>query len=235
MSADSSITNGELDANINLEKINLTNNNNNNNNNHNSINNNINENQNSSLIKGDDLIIKNSLEPNFILYEKDNIVYKTYSGETLINEIMDIMKEELSEPYPIFTYRFFLNGWPALNVMVFDREKNNKFIGCIIGKCERNKKGKMKGYIAMIAVDKDYRGKKIGRNIVEIFISQCKKMFSADEIELETEVTNAAALNLYGCLGFIRTKILYNYYLNNNNAYKLKLWFSDYNSSMQDN
>ena len=208
-----------IDSNINLEKLNLN------------INNNINQNNSSTS----DLIINNSLEQNFILCEKDNIVYKTYYGETLINDIMDIMKEELSEPYPIFTYRFFLNGWPALNIMVFDKEKNNKFIGCIIGKCDRNKKGKMKGYIAMIAVDKDYRGKKIGKNIVEIFISQCKNMYKADEIELETEVTNIAALNLYGYFGFVRTKILYNYYLNNNNAYKLKLWFSDYNASSHDN
>jgi len=174
--------------------------------------------------------VKNSLEQNYILYEKDNLIYKTYNGETIINEIMNLMKEELSEPYPIFTYRFFLNGWPALNIMVFDKEKDNKFVGCIIGKCDRNKKGKMKGYIAMIAVDKEYRGKKIGKNIVEIFISQCKNLYKADEIELETEVTNIAALNLYGGLGFVRTKILYNYYLNNNNAYRLKLWFSDYNN-----
>lgn len=191
------------------------------------------ERQNHSLNK--ELLIKNSLEQNFVLCEKDNIVYKTYAGEALIDEIMGLMKVELSEPYPIFTYRFFLNGWPALNIMVFDKDNNNKFIGCIIGKCDRNKKGKMKGYIAMIAVDKEYRGKKIGKDIVEIFISQCKKLYNADEIELETEITNTAALNLYGGFGFVRTKILYNYYLNNNNAYKLKLWFTDYNASSYDN
>ncbi len=173
--------------------------------------------------------IRNSMDQDFVLFEKNNIVYKTYNGETVINEIMELMREELSEPYPIFTYRYFLNGWPSLNIMVFDKEKENKFIGCIIGKCEKNKKGKMKGYIGMIAVNKEYRGKKIGKYIVEIFISQCRNLYKADEIELETEVTNIAALNLYGGFGFVKTKILYNYYLNNNNAYKLKLWFTDYN------
>lgn len=192
------------------------------------IENNINTEEQIYKLKDLNLNINNSLEKNHILCEIDNIVYKTYSGEELINEIMDLMKEELSEPYPIFTYRYFLNGWPAVNIMVFDKNMNNKFIGCIIGKCERNKKGKMKGYIAMIAVEKDYRGKRIGKNIGELFISQCKNLYHADEIELETEITNLAALNLYGGLGFVRTKILYNYYLNNNNAYKLKLWFTDY-------
>jgi peptide alpha-N-acetyltransferase len=173
------------------------------------------------------LKIKNSKEKDYLLFENDDIIYKTYCGETIIDEIMNLMKEELSEPYPIFTYRYFLNGWPDLNIMVYDK-KNNKFIGCIIGKCDKNKKGKMKGYIAMIAVNKLYRGKRIGKFIGEIFISQCRKLYNADEIELETEVTNIAALNLYGGLGFVRTKILYNYYLNNNNAYRLKLWFVDY-------
>lgn len=207
------------EAGINLEKLNLDNNNN----------------ENKINSSNSELIIKNSLEQNFILYERENFVFRTYQGEVLIDEIMNLMKEELSEPYPIFTYRFFLNGWPALNIMVFDKEKDNKFIGCIIGKCDRNKKGKMKGYIAMIAVNKEYRGKRIGKDIVEIFISQCKNIYKADEIELETEVTNNAALNLYGGFGFVRTKILYNYYLNNNNAYKLKLWFTDYNAGSTDN
>ena len=52
----------------------------------------------------------------------------------------------------------------------------------------------------------------------------------ADEIVLETEVTNPAALALYesntlmtlGC-GFLREKKLIAYYLNGNDAYRLKL------------
>jgi len=218
MSTNSTNTTEAIDPIINLEKLTLNN-----------------HNENQTNTTNSELNIKNSLEKNFVLLEKGKLIYKTYEGETLIDEIMGLMKEELSEPYPIFTYRFFLNGWPALNIMVFDKEKNNKFIGCIIGKCDMNKKGKMKGYIAMIAVDKEYRGKKIGKDIVEIFISQCKNLYKADEIELETEITNIAALNLYGGFGFVRTKILYNYYLNNNNAYKLKLWFSDYNLNSHDN
>ena len=45
-----------------------------------------------------------------------------------------------------------------------------------------------------------------------------------DEIVLETEVTNQAALSLYENLGFVRDKYLYQYYLNGENAYRLKLW-----------
>ena len=45
------------------------------------------------------------------------------------------------------------------------------------------------------------------------------------EIVLETEVTNMAALSLYQNLGFVRDKYLHRYYLNGEDAYRLKLWF----------
>ena len=44
------------------------------------------------------------------------------------------------------------------------------------------------------------------------------------QIALETEVTNAAALRLYESLGFIRDKRLPKYYLNGNDAFRLKCW-----------
>lgn len=46
----------------------------------------------------------------------------------------------------------------------------------------------------------------------------------ADEVVLETEVTNTAALRLYESFGFIRDKRLSSYYLNGNDAFKLKLF-----------
>ena len=50
------------------------------------------------------------------------------------------------------------------------------------------------------------------------------KDLGADEAILETEVTNLAALRLYDSLGFLREKHLRSYYLNGNDAYKLKLF-----------
>ena len=44
-----------------------------------------------------------------LIYEDENYIYKTYPGEQMIDQIMTIMKEFLSEPYPIYTYRYFLN------------------------------------------------------------------------------------------------------------------------------
>lgn len=44
---------------------------------------------------------------------------------------------------------------------------------------------------------------------------------------LETEAVNLAALKLYESLGFARVKRLLNYYLNGNDAYRLKLWLTE--------
>ena len=41
-----------------------------------------------------------------------------YRDETQLPAIMAIMAKDLSEPYSIFTYRFFLSGWPELCFLV---------------------------------------------------------------------------------------------------------------------
>lgn len=45
----------------------------------------------------------------------------------------------------------------------------------------------------------------------------------ADEVMLETEVTNTAAVRLYENRGFFREKRLYRFYLNGNDAFRLIL------------
>lgn len=39
------------------------------------------------------------------------IFYRQYNGETDLKYIMSLVQSELSEPYVIYTYRYFLHGW----------------------------------------------------------------------------------------------------------------------------
>jgi len=75
----------------------------------------------------------------------------------------------------------------------------------------------------MLAVDSKYRKLKIGstlvRKAIETMIAE-----EADEVVLETEITNQPALRLYENLGFVRDKRLFRYYLNGVDALRLKLW-----------
>jgi peptide alpha-N-acetyltransferase len=101
----------------------------------------------------------------------------------------------------------------------------------------------MRGYIAMLATRKDYRGHGIATSLVKMAI---EKMIveDADEVKmqrikvlydyatlidlfqiaLETEIDNIPSLRIYENLGFIRTKRLHRYYLNGNTAFRLILY-----------
>lgn len=161
-----------------------------------------------------------------LIEETEEYIYKTYPGEDLLNSIMELITDQLSEPYPIYTYRYFLNEWPDCAIICYNKKDNNKFIGCIVGNCEK-KKIKLKGNIAMLAVDKGYRKQGIGKKLVQLILKRLINDYQVNEISLETETDNIAALSLYESLGFIRTKKYLNYYMNGNSAYKLKLYNRD--------
>lgn len=73
---------------------------------------------------------------------------------------MKLIDEELSEPYSIFTYRYFLSQWPFLcHLAISDTEEA---FGCIIGKMDRHRNGRMRGYIGMLTVKKEYRHLGVG-------------------------------------------------------------------------
>lgn len=75
----------------------------------------------------------------------------------------------------------------------------------------------------MLAVHPDYRRIGLGRALIKKTLDHMREQ-GADEIILETEITNESALRLYESFGFIRDKRLLSYYLNGNDAYKLKLF-----------
>lgn len=74
----------------------------------------------------------------------------------------------------------------------------------------------------MLAVSSAYRGHGIATTLVQRAVNVMMER-DADEVVLETEVTNTAAMKLYERLGFLRSKKLHRYYLNGNTAYRLVL------------
>ncbi len=74
----------------------------------------------------------------------------------------------------------------------------------------------------MLAVDKAYRRKGLGSRLVKEAVRRMQNE-QADEVVLEAEYSNSAAMELYLNLGFVKTKLLARYYLNGSDAYRLKL------------
>lgn len=48
----------------------------------------------------------------------DNIKYMQYKDETQMSHIMNLITKDLSEPYSIYTYRYFIHNWPHLSYLV---------------------------------------------------------------------------------------------------------------------
>jgi len=149
-----------------------------------------------------------------------NITYLSYTDETQMPLIMRLIQKDLSEPYSIYTYRYFIHNWPQLCFLAM---AGQECVGAIVCKLDLHKKVSRRGYIAMLAVDQGFRKRKIGSTLVKKAI-EAMILDDADEVVLETEITNKPALKLYEALGFVRDKRLFRYYLNGVDASRLKLW-----------
>jgi predicted GNAT family acetyltransferase len=74
----------------------------------------------------------------------------------------------------------------------------------------------------MLAVDPNHRKRGIGSALVVHAVGSMRE-HGCTQAYLETEHTNKAALRLYLNLGFVKDKLLARYYLNGNDAFRLKL------------
>uniref|UniRef100_A0A7N8X805 N-alpha-acetyltransferase 30, NatC catalytic subunit n=1 Tax=Mastacembelus armatus TaxID=205130 RepID=A0A7N8X805_9TELE len=171
--------------------------------------------------------------------ENHGIRYVRYESELQMPWIMRLITKDLSEPYSIYTYRYFIHNWPQLCFLAMVEQE---CVGAIVCKLDMHKKMFRRGYIAMLAVDSKHRRKSIGEirpNLLCVVTdldssvpgtNLVKKAIYAmvegdcDEVVLETEITNKSALKLYENLGFVRDKRLFRYYLNGVDALRLKLW-----------
>ncbi|KAM0718267.1 hypothetical protein Q7P37_006599 [Cladosporium fusiforme] len=156
--------------------------------------------------------------------ESPKLRYTSYGAEKespFLPAIQQLISKDLSEPYSIYVYRYFLYQWGNLCFMALDEQDD--LIGVIVCKLEPHRGGPMRGYIAMLATREDYRGHGIATSLVKMAIEKMKAE-DADEIALETEVDNIPSLRIYENLGFIRTKRLHRYYLNGNTAFRLILY-----------
>merc|ERR1712159_448821 len=95
--------------------------------------------------------------------EAGDVKYVAWKDESQMTLVMSLIEKDLSEPYSIFTYRYFINNWPKLCFLAM---VGDQCVGCVVNKLEKNNTtDAMRGYIAMLAVDKDFRNLKIGTTL----------------------------------------------------------------------
>jgi len=63
-------------------------------------------------------VVSSSNEVDQVVEQLSEIEYVPYESELQLPEIMRLMKADLSEPYSVYTYRYFIHNWPKLCLMV---------------------------------------------------------------------------------------------------------------------
>lgn len=107
------------------------------------------------------------------------ISYGTEKESPYLPKIRQLISKDLSEPYSIYVYRYFLYQWPDLSFLAVD--ENDEVIGVIVCKLEPHRGGPMRGYIAMLATREEYRGKGIASKLVRMAV---EKMIEKDADEV---------------------------------------------------
>ena len=156
-------------------------------------------------------------------FEEAGVRYEVYEREGQLAEMKEMMDKDLSEPYSVYTYRYFVNACPDLCWLARDAD-TGAAVGAIVCRLDEHQKGvrSWRGYIAMLAVAKSHRKRRIGTRLVETAVAQMERL-RCEEVVLETEISNLGSLALYENLGFLRDKRMRRYYLNGQDAFRLKM------------
>ena len=121
----------------------------------------------------------------------ESIVYVDYTDESMMADIQRLVTKDLSEPYSVFTYRYFLHNCPRFCICAYSRKDDDPstqvMIATIVCKLEREADGELRGYMAMLAVDQDYRKRGIAQKLVTMVIDRMVED-GCKEVMLETEV-----------------------------------------------
>lgn len=126
------------------------------------------------------------------LPELHYVSYGTEKESPYLPAIRQLISKDLSEPYSIYVYRYFLYQWGELCFMALDPDDN--LIGVIVCKLEPHRGGPMRGYIAMLATREEHRGRGVATTLVKMAVEKMIEQ-DADEVCLITFIILSTTAN----------------------------------------
>ena len=132
----------------------------------------------------------------------------------------------LPENYQFKYYIYHYLSWPSLLHVAEDH--NGKIVGYVLAKLEDEdvKPGEVQGHITSISVLRTYRRLGVASKLMSHAINMMQEYFDADFVSLHVRVSNRPALHLYhNNLGFEVRGIEKEYYLDKEDAYKMRKYF----------
>lgn len=112
--------------------------------------------------------------------------YDSARENEYVAAMRQLISKDLSEPYSIYVYRYFLYQWGDLCFLAMDEK--DEMVGVVVSKLEPHRGGALRGYIAMLAVREEYRGQGIATKLVRMAIDAMTER-DADEVCLHTCVS----------------------------------------------
>lgn len=119
-------------------------------------------------------------EPRYVRY--DNSCENEY-----VAAMRQLISKDLSEPYSIYVYRYFLYQWGDLCFLAMDEK--DEMVGVVVSKLEPHRDGPLRGYIAMLAVREEYRGRGIATKLVRMAIDA---MIERDAYEVREDLNESS-------------------------------------------
>ena len=132
----------------------------------------------------------------------------------------------LPENYQFKYYIYHYLSWPSLLHVAEDH--NGKIVGYVLAKLEDEdvKPGEVQGHITSISVLRTYRRLGVASKLMSHAINMMQEYFDADFVSLHVRVSNRPAIHLYhNNLGFEVRGIEKEYYLDKEDAYKMRKYF----------
>lgn len=122
------------------------------------------------------------LDTNAVMSQASALRYMRYDSareNEYVAAMRQLISKDLSEPYSIYVYRYFLYQWGDLCFLAMDDK--DEMAGVVVSKLEPHRGGPLRGYIAMLAVREEFRGQGIATKLVRMAIDAMTER-DADEV-----------------------------------------------------
>lgn len=143
---------------------------------------------------------------------------------TDLERVMDINVKCLPENYSSLFYLDLYERYPETFLTAVVDDQIQGYVMCRI---ERSL-SKLKAlhftrlcHVVSVAVMPSYRRRGIATDLMEAAMAKAHSTYGASEIFLEVRISNLPALNLYGKMGFTKTRRLVGYYMNGEDAWEM--------------
>jgi ribosomal-protein-alanine N-acetyltransferase len=130
-----------------------------------------------------------------------------------LSQIVKLERECFKDPYNRFVFLILYKIFPKGFLVA---EIDGKIVGYI-----SLIKFRSKASLVSVAVSKSFRRRGIGERLVREVIERVKGKVKA--VELEVRISNKEAISLYEKIGFVTIKRIKHYYLDGEDALKMRL------------